>query len=116
SLLDTLESSESALQALKSHANEEINAVQQYFQAAQGEVVSMKEGARTPGKMREEVARRRREKWAEMEQMRKYEKEVGMIVDNVSRREDVEKRLRGLLKEVGVLMLEREVLAREGAS
>jgi len=78
--------------------------------------VSMKEGARTPGKMREEVARRRREKWAEMEQMRKYEKEVGMIVDNVSRREDVEKRLRGLLKEVGVLMLEREVLAREGAS
>lgn len=76
----------------------------------------MKEGARTPGKTREEVARRRREKWAEMEQMRKYEKEVGMIVDNVSRREDVEKRLRGLLKEVGVLMLEREVLAREGAS
>lgn len=56
----------------------------------------------------------RRLKWAEMEAMEKWQGKVDRLAENVRRREEVEMKLRGLLREVGELLLEREMLAVEG--
>lgn len=46
--------------------------------------------------------------------MEKYKAEIERLQENVRRREELEGRLRGLLREVGEALLEREVLAGEG--
>lgn len=56
----------------------------------------------------------RRLKWAEMEAMEKWRGKVDRLAENVRRREEVEMKLRGLLREVGEVLLEREMLAVEG--
>lgn len=49
-----------------------------------------------------------------MEAMRGWKGKVERLGENVRRREEVEMRLRGLLREVGECLLEREALAVEG--
>lgn len=49
-----------------------------------------------------------------MEAMRNWKGKVERLGENVRRREEVEMRLRGLLREVGECLLEREALAAEG--
>lgn len=51
-----------------------------------------------------------------MEAMQKWKGKVDKLAENVKRREEVEMRLRGLLREVGEALLEREVLAMEGGA
>lgn len=97
------------------HANSEVNLVQRYFSQAESEVRVLREGARTPSPERDGFVRRRREKWGEMQRLREYEEEVGKLTDSVAKREACEAKLRTLLKMVGEVMLEREVLAREAS-
>lgn len=49
-----------------------------------------------------------------MQAMEKWRGKVDRLGENVKRREEVEMRLRGLLREVGECLLEREALAVEG--
>lgn len=46
--------------------------------------------------------------------MEKWKGKVDRLAENVRRREEVEMKLRGLLREVGEVLLEREMLAVEG--
>lgn len=70
----------------------------------------------TPAQVRsrQTAVEARRQKWTEMEAMRNWKGKVERLSENVRRREEVEMRLRGLLREVGECLLEREALAAEG--
>jgi hypothetical protein len=123
SLLSHIEHSEQSLVALRNETQSESDLLSTYFASAALQIAALKPltaPITAPNPTPEQLAAHqaavetRRQKWTEMEAMEKWKGKVDRLAENVRRREEVEMKLRGLLREVGEAMLEREMLAIEG--
>ncbi|RPA77084.1 hypothetical protein BJ508DRAFT_330526 [Ascobolus immersus RN42] len=117
SLLSSLAASEQGLTSLRTHIATESALLHSYFTTAEQELKQLSSIANSKrpdvAAERRYAAEKRREKWGELERMKGYEGEVRRLAENVRRREELERKLRALAKEVGGILLEREGLMRE---
>jgi len=103
---------------LRTYAQSELHLLNNYFAITTARLTALQpltkpSSAADPTERRHAVEEQR-QKWAELHAMEKYKAEIERLQENVHRREELEGRLRGLLREVGEALLEREVLAAEG--
>ncbi|KAL7269750.1 hypothetical protein RUND412_007566 [Rhizina undulata] len=114
-LLSHLTHSETSLSSLHQRLHQELVLLQTYFSTSAAELADLKPLCVSPDReTRRAAVERRRRRWAEMERMERWREGVLRVLENVARREENEKRVRGMLKELGGALLEREVLVMEG--
>ena len=103
---------------MRTYAQSELHLLNNYFAATTARLNALqpltKPSSTADPTERRHAVEERSQKWAELHAMEKYKAEIERLQENVRRREELEGRLRGLLREVGEALLEREVLAGEG--
>lgn len=113
SLLTHITHSTQSLATLHKQTQSELSLLAAYFSSANSTLAALKPLAHPSNPdavSRAAAVEARRKKWAEMEAMEEWKRKVEAVAENVRRREEVEGRLRGMLREIGEVMVEREVL------
>ena len=113
-LLTSISQSELSLSSLRKYLLSETLLLKTYFSATKAQLANLQPSTLSKDRsIRTAAVEARREKWAEMEEMHRYEQEVERAWENLRQRENIEELLRQRLAECAELLVHRESLGRE---